>query len=96
MGRSECTDDIVYTLDNHDITLEEAKSELSQKIKDLHVQRVRLDNLIVSEDWAGIHYWNVITDENGVRTPMDTMAFMHFVNTDAGIKADLCAVYQGF
>lgn len=91
-----CTDDIVYTLDNHDITLEEAKSELSQKIKDLHVQRVRLDNLIVSEDWAGIHYWNVITDENGVRTPMDTMAFMHFVNTDAGIKADLCAVYQGF
>ena len=78
------------------MTVDEAKTAVSGMISDLNVQRVRLDNLIVSEDWAGVHYWNVITDENGVRTPMDTMAFMHFVNTDAGIKADLCAVYQGF
>jgi len=83
-------------LDNKDLTLEEAKTELSQKITDLHVQRVRLDNLIVSEDWAGIHYWNVITDENGTAQPMDTMAFMHFVNTADGVKVDMCAIYQGF
>jgi hypothetical protein len=52
--------------------------------------------MIVSGDWAGVHYWNVITDENGTAQPMDTMAFMHFVNTDDGVKVDMCAIYQGF
>lgn len=91
-----CTESIVYTLDNKDLTLEEAKTALTQKIADLNAQRVRLDNLIVSGDWAGVHYWNVITDENGAAQPMDTMAFMHFVNTDDGVKVDMCAIYQGF
>lgn len=91
-----CTKDIAYTLENKDITLEDAKAENAKKVAEFHAQRVRLDNLIISEDWAGIHYWNVITDENGVQTPMDTMTFMHFVNTDDGVKMDMCAVYQGF
>lgn len=91
-----CTADIEYSLGNTEMTVEEAKTAVSRMISDLNVQRVRLDNLIVSEDWAGIHYWNVISDEDGVRTPMDTMTFMHFVDTDEGIKVDICSVYQGF
>ena len=91
-----CTPDVAYTLGNTDMTLDEARAAAAGMISDLNVQRVRLDNLIVSGDWAGIHYWNIITGEDGVRTPMDTMTFMHFVNTDNGIQADICAVYQGF
>ena len=52
------------------MTLDEAKTVVSQMISDLNVQRVRLDNLIVSEDWAGVHYWNVITGEDDARTPL--------------------------
>ena len=51
--------------------------------------------MIVSGDWAGIHYWNVITDENGTAQPMDTMTFMHFANTDDSVRADMCNVNQG-
>lgn len=91
-----CTPDIEYHLEDAEMTLDEAKTVLSQMISDLNVQRVRLDNLIVSEDWAGVHYWNVITGEDDARTPMDTMAFMHFIETDNGIKVDSCFVYQGF
>ena len=91
-----CTPDVEYSLGNTEMTVEGAKTAVSGMISDLNVQRVRLGNLIVSEDWAGVHYWNVITDEDGVRTPMDTMTFMHFVDTDEGIKVDICSVYQGF
>ena len=83
-----CTSDIEYHLEDAEMTLDEAKTMVSQMISDLNVQRVRLDNLIVSEDWAGVHYWNVITGEDDARTPMDTMAFMHFIETDNGIKVD--------
>lgn len=90
------TSDIEYYLKDKEMPLDDAKEAVSQLISDLNVQRVRLDNLIVSEDWAGVHYWNVITGEDGSLMPMDTMAFMHFVDTDNGIKIDICSVYQGF
>lgn len=51
--------------------------------------------MILSGDWAGVHYWNVITDESGAAQPMDTMTFMHFANTDDSVRADMCNVNQG-
>lgn len=93
------TKDVEYSLGNaqmQQMTLEEVKTEAAREINDLSAQRVRIDNIIISEDWAGVHYWNVIVGEDGARTPMDTMVFMHFIQTDDGVKVDLYDAHQGF
>ena len=53
-------------------------------------QRVRINNILISEDWAAIHFWEVTTDEQGGKDAFNHMQFLHFIETDEGVKVDLC------
>lgn len=53
-------------------------------------QRVRINNILISEDWAAIHFWNVVTDADGNQDAWNHMQFTHFVETEDGLKVDLC------
>ena len=37
-----------------------------------------------------IHFWNVATAEDGSRDAFNHMQFIHFVETDDGLKVDMC------
>lgn len=55
------------------------------------VKRVKVLNVLTSEDWTAVHYWNVITDADGNKTAMDTMAFYHFNDE---MKIDQCFISE--
>lgn len=49
---------------------------------------VRINNLLISDGWAAIHYWEVVTTEDGSKDVNNHMNFYHFVKTDSGLKID--------
>lgn len=53
-------------------------------------QRVQINNILISEDWAAIHFWNVVTDAEGNKDAFNHMQFLHFIQTDDGLKVDKC------
>lgn len=53
-------------------------------------QRVRINNILISEDWMAIHFWNVETEADGSKDAFNHMQFLHFVETDDGLKVDMC------
>ena len=55
------------------------------------VKRVKVMNVLTSEDWLAIHYWNSVTEKDSRKTAIDTMTFFHF-NDD--MKVDLCFVNE--
>ena len=55
-----------------------------------HEQRMRINNILISEDWAAIHFWNVVTDADGNKDAFNHMQFLHFIETDNGLKVDMC------
>ena len=68
------------------------KTTMQEGLKDLveSSKRVRLNNVLVSEDWAAIHFWNCTTDADGNKSADNHMQFLHFVETEDGLKIDLC------
>lgn len=85
------------SLDYNNNTLDRAG--LKEQMKGIadreSVQRVKLMNLLTSEDWTAVHYWNVITAEDGTKTATDTMAFYHFAEQEDGsLKIDRCYITE--
>lgn len=65
---------------------------LKECMKDVVPQsrRVRINNILVSGDWAAIHFWDVVTDDQGAKDAFNHMQFLHFIETDEGVKVDMC------
>lgn len=39
---------------------------------------------------AAVHFWNVVTDSEGKKDAFNQMQFIHFTETEDGLKADMC------
>ncbi len=53
------------------------------------VKKVRINNILVSEDWAAIHYYSVETNAEGNADAYNHMQFLHFVEDGDSVKVDL-------
>lgn len=87
---STCTADFSYTRDNDgliDLSLKAYKQAACRENEAQELRRVSLDNLIVSGDWAAVHYRTVCTDRaTGARTAGDVMQFLHFQEENGSRK----------
>lgn len=82
------TANITYDYKGTNYNLEDLKSAMRDIIGS--EQRVRINNILISEDWAAIHFWNVTTDIEGKKDAVNHMQFLHFVETEGGLKVDMC------
>jgi len=65
---------------------------LKDAMKDIvdGVKRVRINNILISEDWAAIHFYSVENDAEGNKDAYNHMQFLHFVEDGDGVKVDMC------
>ncbi len=82
------TDDAVYTYRDESYSADELKDGIGPRVD--NEKRVRLNNLLVSEDWAAIHFYSVHTAEDGKAEAYNHMQFLHFVEDGDGVKVDMC------
>ena len=78
---------VQYNLSDENMNLSQYKNAVKSLIDSEQI--VRINNLLVSEDWAAIHYWSVVTDTAGNKTADDHMSFLHFVENDGALKVDM-------
>ncbi len=79
---------IEYDLSDEKMDLEGFKAAMKDKVD--NTKRVQINNILVSEDWAAIHFWDVTTDETGEKTANNHMQFLHFVEDGDNVKVDMC------
>ena len=82
------TEDVMYDYRGEKYDLEGLKTAMQDMVK--NEQRVRINNILISEDWAAVHFWNVVTDSEGKKDVFNHMQFIHFTETEDGLKADMC------
>lgn len=79
---------MVYNLSGEDLDLDGLKNAVKETIDTS--QRVRINNILVSEDWTAIHFWIVTTNADGTQEADNHMQFLHFVEDGENIKIDMC------
>ncbi len=80
--------DAALNYKGEDISLDEYKDIVKDQIDS--TQRVRINNILVSEDWAAIHFWTVTTNEDGTKEADNHMQFLHFVQNGDKVSVDRC------
>lgn len=78
-------DNLMY---NDDMNRDDFKNNVKEMIG--NEKRVRINNILVSEDWAAIHFWSVTTNGDGTKTADNHMQFIHFTEENGNVKADMC------
>ena len=79
---------IEYDLSDEKMDREGFKAAMKEKVD--NTKRVQINNILVSEDWAAIHFWDVTKDEAGEKTANNHMQFLHFVEDGDNVKVDMC------
>ena len=82
------TDDVAVSYLGQETTLDDYKSAVKEMIG--NTQRVRINNILVSEDWAAIHFWTVTTEDDGTKDADNHMQFLHFTENENGVQVDRC------
>lgn len=83
------TSDAVLTSDGEIRTLEEYKTSVKEMNQKADIRKLYFDNMLISGDWAAIHYRYTNTDTvTGETTAGDAMQFYHFVRDCSGLKVD--------
>lgn len=82
------TEDVSYDLRGEKLDLEGLKAATKETIDS--VKKVRINNILVSEDWAAIHFYYVETDDAGSEDAYNHMQFLHFVEDGDGVRVDMC------
>jgi hypothetical protein len=80
--------DAALNYKGEDISLDEYKDIVKDQID--NTQRVRINNILISEDWAAIHFWTVTTNEDGTKEADNHMQFLHFVQNGDKVSVDRC------
>ena len=80
--------DAALNYKGEDISLDDYKDIVKDQIDS--TQRVRINNILVSEDWAAIHFWTVTTNEDGTKEADNHMQFLHFVQNGDKVSVDRC------
>lgn len=81
------TEDAVFDLRRNKFNRAELKEAIKQDFASSPV-RVRINNILTSEDWTAVHFWEVVTLEDGTKDVNNHMHFYHFVETINGLKVD--------
>lgn len=69
------------------MTLEKYKAAVKDAAESTDVKRIYFDNMLISGDWAAIHYRITNLDlTTGEKTAGDVMQFLHFVEDGNGVK----------
>ena len=87
--------DVTYDWNGTVLDLGGAKELNARVSAEVTAKKVRIDNIIVSEDWAGVHAWMSVHRPDGSADAFDTMAFYHFVEGgDGTLKVDKCWIKE--
>jgi hypothetical protein len=69
------------------MTLDEYKDSIKNTAKSTDVKRICFDNMLISGDWAAIHYRIINQDvTTGEKTAGDVMQFLHFAKNGDSVK----------
>ncbi len=79
---------VEMTYKGEEVSLDDYKKIVKKDIDS--TQRVRINNILVSEDWAAIHFWTVTTNDDGTKTADNHMQFLHFVQNGDKVQVDRC------
>lgn len=82
------TKDAIYTYKDKKLTISQLKEVMKPVVAS--TKRVRINNILVSENWTAVHYWDVTTLEDGTKEVANHMQFLHFVEDCDGVKIDMC------
>lgn len=80
-----------YHTSDGTMSLAEYKASVKKTAESTDVKRIRFDNMLISGDWAAIHYR--ITNQDtatGKKTAGDVMQFLHFAKDGDGVKVIEC------
>ncbi|MCR5732141.1 MAG: hypothetical protein K6G51_04310 [Sphaerochaetaceae bacterium] len=82
------TDDVMYNYKG--VKLD--KSNLREYMKPYveTEKQVRINNILVSEDWAAIHFYSVVTMPDGTKEVFNHMQFLHFIDKGNNLVVDKC------
>ncbi|WP_025676790.1 nuclear transport factor 2 family protein [Paenibacillus massiliensis] len=76
-----------YHTNDTTMTLEEYKASVKNASESTEVKRIRFDSMIISGDWAAIHYRITNQDtKTGEKTAGDVMQFLHFAKDGDSVK----------
>ncbi len=80
-------EDYTYHVNRKELNLEQLKDAKREEAAKNEVTRLYFDSMLISGDWAAIHYHLVNKDQTtGERTAGDGMEFLHFVKDGDGVK----------
>ncbi len=83
------TDNYKHCFDDKELNLDAYRGYIKDQLETNDIKRVCFDSLLISGDWAAIHYRMAVCDKTtGEKTPADTMQFIHFVKDGDKVKAD--------
>lgn len=76
-----------YHINSETMTLEDYKASVKDASSSTNVKRINFDNMLISGDWAAIHYRVTNQDvATGEKTASDVMQFLHFVKNGDSVK----------
>jgi len=88
------TADVLYNYNGKEMDLAGLKLNGKAMFSEKDIKRVKIYNIIISDDWAAVHAWSVVTAKDGTKDVFDNMSFFHFVNDSDGVKVDKCWIKE--
>ena len=83
--------DLQYHVKDDVLTLDEYKEAVCASAEETEVERLYFNNLLISGDWAALHYQVVNTNlATGERTTNNVMQFLHFEVNGDDVKVTEC------
>lgn len=83
--------DMQYHTDGASMTLSQYKESVKNTFGSIDVKRIYFDNMLISDDWAAIHY--KVTNQDvltGEKTAGDVMQFLRFSENGDSVKVIEC------
>lgn len=82
------TVDCEFDLKRNKLSVQELKEATKKEISKFSPIRVRINNILTSDDWLAVHYWEVVSCDDGKKDVFNHMNFYHFIETVDGLKVD--------
>ena len=87
MVNTAYSSDLKYNMGAKCFTLDEYKAQVKESLTDTDIKRIYFDNMLISGDWAAIHYRIVsesLSDHS--KEAGSVMQFLHFEELDGSLK----------
>ena len=87
-------DNVQYGYNDFTFDLNGLKDNAESLLQEKDIKRVKIYNILTSDDWAAIHSWHVVNRKDGSREVFDSMAFYHFTSENGSLKVDKCWIKE--